>query len=36
VCDARSPRCDACVVNDLCPASRISTARSSGAIIGKA
>jgi endonuclease-3 len=23
VCDARSPRCDACVVNDLCPSSRI-------------
>jgi endonuclease-3 len=23
VCDARSPRCEACVVNDLCPSSRI-------------
>jgi endonuclease-3 len=23
VCDARRPRCDDCVVNDLCPASRV-------------
>jgi endonuclease-3 len=23
VCDARSPRCEACVVNDLCPSSRV-------------
>ena len=23
VCDARRPRCDMCVVNDLCPASRV-------------
>jgi endonuclease-3 len=23
VCDARNPRCDICVVNDLCPASRV-------------
>ena len=23
VCDARNPRCDVCVVNDLCPASRV-------------
>ena len=23
VCDARRPRCDVCVVNDLCPASRV-------------
>ena len=23
VCDARSPRCEVCVVNDLCPASRV-------------
>jgi len=23
VCDARRPRCEACVVNDLCPASRV-------------
>jgi len=22
-CDARRPRCDDCVVNDLCPASRV-------------
>ncbi len=23
VCDARNPRCEACVVNDLCPSSRV-------------
>ena len=23
VCDARSPRCEACVLNDLCPSSRV-------------
>jgi endonuclease III len=23
VCDAKAPRCEACVVNDLCPASRV-------------
>jgi endonuclease-3 len=23
VCDARSPRCEDCVINDLCPASRV-------------
>jgi endonuclease-3 len=23
VCDARNPRCDACVLNDLCPSSRV-------------
>ncbi|HEX2496927.1 MAG TPA: endonuclease III [Gaiellaceae bacterium] len=23
VCDARAPRCEVCVVNDLCPASRV-------------
>ena len=23
VCDARTPRCEACVVNDLCPSSRL-------------
>jgi endonuclease-3 len=23
VCDARNPRCDVCVLNDLCPASRV-------------
>jgi endonuclease-3 len=23
VCDARSPRCEVCVVNDLCPSSRV-------------
>jgi endonuclease III len=23
VCDARAPRCEACVVNDLCPSSRV-------------
>lgn len=23
VCDARSPRCEVCVVNDLCPAARV-------------
>jgi endonuclease-3 len=27
VCHARRPRCDACVLNDLCPASRIDTRR---------
>jgi endonuclease III len=26
VCDARRPRCEACVVNDLCPASRVAAA----------
>jgi endonuclease-3 len=26
VCDARRPRCDACVVSDLCPSSRVETA----------
>jgi endonuclease III len=26
VCDARRPRCDACVVADLCPASRVDVA----------
>jgi endonuclease-3 len=26
VCLARSPRCDLCVVNDLCPASRVQVA----------
>jgi endonuclease III len=25
VCDARRPRCEACVVSDLCPASRVPT-----------
>jgi endonuclease III len=25
VCDARSPRCEACVVNDLCPSSRVNS-----------
>jgi len=23
ICDARNPRCDVCVVNDLCPSSRV-------------
>jgi endonuclease III len=23
VCDARNPRCEACIVNDLCPSSRV-------------
>jgi endonuclease-3 len=23
VCDARNPHCDVCVLNDLCPSSRI-------------
>jgi endonuclease III len=33
VCDARRPRCEECVVEDLCPASRLATPslRSSGA-----
>jgi endonuclease III len=26
VCDARNPRCDVCVLNDLCPASRVEHA----------
>jgi endonuclease-3 len=26
VCDARNPRCDVCVVNDLCPSSRVEHA----------
>ena len=25
VCDARNPRCEACVVNDLCPSSRVNS-----------
>jgi endonuclease-3 len=25
VCDARQPRCEACVIEDLCPASRLAT-----------
>jgi endonuclease-3 len=31
VCIARAPRCEVCVLNDLCPASRLGTA--SGAVI---
>jgi len=31
VCDARSPRCEDCVLEDLCPASRLAAAISSGA-----
>jgi endonuclease-3 len=27
VCDARNPRCEACVVNDLCPSSRVNSMR---------
>ena len=27
VCDARSPRCEVCVLTDLCPASRIEVVR---------
>jgi endonuclease III len=29
VCDARRPQCEACVVNDLCPASRVPAAAGS-------
>jgi endonuclease III len=25
VCDARNPRCEACVLNDLCPSSRVNS-----------
>jgi endonuclease-3 len=31
VCDARRPRCEDCVLEDLCPASRLGLLRSSGA-----
>lgn len=30
VCDARRPRCDECVLSDLCPASRVDSQRGSG------
>ena len=29
VCDARRPRCEACVVEDLCPSSRVPSTRTS-------
>lgn len=31
VCDARRPRCEDCVLEDLCPSSRLGLVRSSGA-----
>ena len=34
VCDARRPRCEACVLADLCPSSRVETART--AMTGRA
>jgi endonuclease III len=30
VCDARRPRCEACVVNDLCPSARVWTSPAEG------
>jgi endonuclease-3 len=30
ICDARRPRCEVCVVNDLCPSARVWTAAPSG------
>jgi endonuclease-3 len=32
VCDARTPRCEDCVLADLCPASRVSASRETGAL----
>jgi endonuclease-3 len=34
VCSARAPRCEECVVNDLCPAARVWTAPAEGGRIG--
>ena len=33
VCIARAPRCEDCVLNDLCPSARVWTARAAGATI---
>ena len=35
VCDARRPRCEDCVVNDLCPSARVWTAPADGGRIGR-
>jgi endonuclease-3 len=34
VCDARRPRCEDCVLNDLCPSARVWTAAGAGGRIG--
>lgn len=34
VCDARRPKCEVCVVNDLCPAARVWTEGGAGGRIG--
>jgi endonuclease-3 len=34
ICDARRPRCEDCVVNDLCPSARVWTAADAGGRIG--
>jgi endonuclease III len=34
ICDARRPRCEDCVVNDLCPSARVWTAAEAGGRIG--
>ena len=34
VCDARRPRCEGCVLNDLCPSARVWTAAGEGGRIG--